>query len=320
MWRVWTLILLISTWVHADEAPGGDADKQTPPVKPAVAAGKKAAKKPAKKPAKKKVETFLLRYELARGKRFIGSNTVSFDIKHTVRTGNNKKEVSHESVERTERFRDHIKSSSSRGPVEIERQYQRLFTKVRNSERGRPDVDQNPLQGHTVIITERRRSRSIRATKGLAIPPFVRKTVGIEIDWRDVLPRERVQVGDAWEADAEAFARRLAPYLDSGSRARMIVRFESIEIRDGARCAKFYVDLTIDGMRDRQLFTKAQLAGDAIFDMSLKRFVMIDLAGSFIVRGAILGKGLPKIIQAEGKASYKSALREVRVSAAAPPK
>jgi len=315
MWRVWTSILVISTLVHADEAPRAGDGKEAPPGKPAVTTQPKAAKKP----AKKKVESFLLRYELARGKRFIGSNTVSFNVKHTVRTGN-KKEESEESVERTERFRDHIKSSSSRGPVEIERQYQRLFTKVRDSERGRPDVDQNPLQGRTVFITERRRSRSIRAEKGLPVPTFVRKTVGIEIDWRDVLPRERVQVGDVWEADAEAFARRLAPYLDSGTRVRMIVRFESIEIRDGARCAKFYVDMTIDGMRDRQLFTKAQLAGDAIFDMNLKRFVMIDLAGSFIVRGAILGKGLAKIIQAEGKASYKSTLREVQVSAAAPSK
>ena len=168
-----------------------------------------------------------------------------------------------------------------------------------------------------MTITERLRRRSVRAAKGLKIPSFVRKTIGIEIDWRDVLPREPVAVGDAWEADAEAFARRLAPYLDSGSHVRMIIRFESIVVRDGARCANFYVDLTIDGMRDRQLFTKAQMAGDALFDMDLKRFILIDLTGSFVVRGAILGEGAPRIIQSEGKSAFKSTLREVTVSASA---
>ena len=269
-----------------------------------------------KNAAPKKKKRYLLRYELAPGKRFIGSNTVTFELKHKVRSGN-KTEESRESVERTERFRDHIKASSTRGPLEIERQYQRLFTKVRTSARGRPDVDQNPLQGRTVTITERRRRRSVRAGKAVKIPSFVRKTIGIEIDWRDVLPREPVAVGDAWEADAEAFARRLAPYLDSGSRARMIIRFESIVVRDGARCANFYIDLRIDGMRDLRLFTKAQMAGDALFDMDLKRFILIDLSGSFVVRGAIVGEGAPRIIQSEGKASYKSTLREVKVAASA---
>jgi hypothetical protein len=71
-------------------------------------------------------------------------------------------------------------------------------------------------------------------------------------------------------------------------------------------------------MRDRELFTKAVMAGDAYFDLDLGRFVLIDIAGSFVVRGAIMGAGNPQIILSEGKVAYKSTLREEPVAAAAP--
>ena len=89
---------------------------------------------------------------------------------------------------------------------------------MRSSEKDRPDVDQSPLQGRTVLITEKHRNRRIKGDGTLTIPPIVRKSVGLEMDWRDILPRDPVQVGDVWEADAETIARRLAVYLESGSR------------------------------------------------------------------------------------------------------
>jgi len=268
-----------------------------------------------KAPKKKSAPRYMLRYAMREGARYIGSNSVSFKLKMSVRKGNTTTE-SHELVERTERFRDHVLSFSERGTLEMDRQYQRLFTKVRTSERDRPDIDQSPLQGSTVRITERRRRRSIRGEKGKVIPVFVRKTVGMEIDWRDVLPRDPVAVGDAWEADAEAITRRMAPYLDSGTRTRMLIRLEGIDVIDGRRIARLYIDWTIRGMRDKHLFTKAVLAGDARFDMDMQRFVMVDIAGSFVVRGAIIGNGAPEIIQSEGKVSLRSALREEPVAAA----
>ena len=113
-------------------------------------------------------------------------------------------------------------------------------------------------------------------------------------------------------------ARRLAVYLESGSRSRMIVTFEGIDKSEGRERAKFYIDWKIDGMRNRQLFTKIRMAGDVFFDLGMKRFTMVDLAGQFGVQGAIVTKGqAPEIIQAEGKVSYKSTLVEVPVAAAA---
>ena len=150
---------------------------------------------------------------------------------------------------------------------------------------------------------------------------FVRKTLGMEIDWRDVLPREPVYVGDRWEADAEAVARRIAPYLDSGSKSYMTIRFEGIDEEKGKRIARLYVDWRIEGMRDKQLYTKAVLAGDARFDLDMQRFVRIDIAGSFTINGAIITDGRVEAIQSEGKVSLKSSLREEArepVAAAAP--
>jgi len=273
-----------------------------------------SGKEPEPEPKKK---TYLLRHRLEPGARYIGSNTVAFDLKTVVRRGKVERE-SRESVERTERFRDHVKRAAERGPVEIERQYQKLFTKVRSSENDRPDVDQSPLQGRTVTITEKRRNRRIRGDGRVTIPPIVRKSVGLEMDWRDILPRDPVAEGDRWEADAEMIARRLAVYLESGSRSQMVVTFEGIDTAGGRERAKFYVDWRIEGMRDRQLFTKIVMAGDVFFDLEMQRFTLIDLAGQFGVQGAIIQSGRDaEIIEAEGKVSYKSTLTKVPVAASA---
>ena len=58
--------------------------------------------------SEKKVEqkkTYVLRHRLKQGARYVGSNSVSFDLKTKVRRGQVTEE-SRESVERTERFRD----------------------------------------------------------------------------------------------------------------------------------------------------------------------------------------------------------------------
>ncbi|MHC4450240.1 MAG: hypothetical protein ACYS0E_08905 [Planctomycetota bacterium] len=300
------LLLLLSQSLAQNSAPKpGEA-------KPAPEAEKK--KEPAEKEPVKKA--YVLRHRLKSGARYVGSNTVSFNLKTEVRRGQVKQE-STESVERTERFRDHVKRASERGPVEIERFYQKLFTKVRSTENERPDVDQSPLQGRTVTIVEKRRSRRIRGDGTMTIPPIVRKSVGLEMDWRDILPRDPVHIGDKWEADAEMIARRLAVYLESGSRSNMFVTFEGIDRSEGRERAKFYVDWKIDGMRNRQLFTKIRMAGDVFFDLEMQRFTFIDMAGQFAVQGAIVVAGrAPEIIKAEGKVSYKSTLREVPIAAA----
>lgn len=304
---VCVLLLLLS------QSPAQDAAPKPAEVKPAPEAGKQ--EEPAqKKPVKK---AYVLRHKLKSGARYQGSNTVAFKLKTEVRRGQVKQE-STESVERTERFRDHVTRASERGPVEIERMYLKLFTKVRSTENDRPDVDQSPLQGRTVTIVEKRRSRRIRGDGSVTIPPIVRKSVGLEMDWRDILPRDPVHIGDVWEADAEMIARRLAVYLESGSRSQMIVTFEGIDRSEGRERAKFYVDWKIDGMRNRQLFTKIRMAGDVFFDLELQRFTFIDISGQFGVQGAIVVTGrAPEIIKAEGKVSYKSTLSEVPIAAAA---
>ena len=92
MHRVWTLLLVLPLCVLAEDQPAESAPRPEAPKK--APAKKKAAAPKAKAPKKK--ERFTLRYELAPGKRFIGSNTVSFDLKHKVRRGN-KTEESRES-------------------------------------------------------------------------------------------------------------------------------------------------------------------------------------------------------------------------------
>jgi hypothetical protein len=291
-------------------------DTSTPVPEPAGKVAQEKAPAEAKKAKKAPPKSYLLRQVLHAGTTFVGSNTVAFDVK-TTKTRDGKVTKSREAVERTERFRDRVETASDRGPFKIERTYQKLFTKVRVSGKQRPDVDQSPLQGRKVTITERGRTRRVKCTEGLVVPPIVRKSVGVELDWRDILPREAVKVGDKWEADAERLARRIAVYLDSGTRSEMKVTFEGIDERGGRRCAKFYVDWKLDGMRNRQLFTQARLAGDVLFDLDLKRFVSVDLSGEFGIQGAIMGNGSHEIVKGEGSVVYKSTLREVPIVAAA---
>jgi len=321
MRSVWIAIFLMAAVGVAQEQAGEPATPtaKTDVPESTVAADAKAASK-AEAPAKpKKVarpKTYRLRQMLHAGTTFVGSNTVAFDLKTTVKR-NGKVTKTRESVERTERFRDHIKTASERGPLMIERMYQKLFTKVRVSGKDRPDVDQSPLQGRTVIISERARNRRVRSQDNMNIPTIVRKSIGVEMDWRDILPRDPVQVGDKWEADAERLAHRIAVYLDSGTRSIMKVTFESLDVRDGRRCAKLYVDWKIEGMRNRKLFTKVRFAGDVLFDLDMKRFVSVDLSGQFSVQGATISPGSTEIVKAEGSVVYKSTLRQVLVAAAA---
>jgi hypothetical protein len=138
----------------------------------------------------------------------------------------------------------------------------------------------------------------------------------MEIDWRDIFPDHPVSPGDAWDADAGALSRALSAYLNCGTRPSMRVRFEEIVEKNGTKHAKLYVDWTIEGMRDKNLFTKVSLAGDVLFDLSLQRVVAVDLTGTMIVRGAVIGNGAPRIVKGEGQVLLKSSLRTADIEAA----
>jgi hypothetical protein len=254
----------------------------------------------------------VLRMELRRGQRFLGSNTVAYSVTTNFRQSDKSWSTS-ESVQVTERFRDKILRTGSHGTLELEREYLLHYTKQRASKRERPHVEQSALQGEKVVIRERRRRREVKLEGAGAVDPIVRATVGIEIDWRDIFPDDAVGPGDTWKADATALSRRLAAYLDSGHRAKMDVRFE--EVVDGQ--AKLYVDWTLEGMRDRNLFTKVTLAGDVYFDLELKRVVHVDLAGNIVVRGAIIGERQPRIVKGEGQVSLKTTVKTAPIEASA---
>jgi len=256
--------------------------------------------------------THVLQMKLHRGQRFLGSNTVSYSVTTTFRQADKNWSTS-ESVQVTERFIDKILRSGTHGILELEREYLVHYTKQRASAQERPHVEQSALQGEKVILRERRRRREVKLDGAGAVDPIVRATAGIEIDWRDIFPDEAVTPGDVWKADATALSRRLAAYLNSGHRAKMQVRFE--EVIDGQ--AKLYVDWTLEGMRDRNLFTKVTLAGDVFFDFALQRVVRVDLAGNIVVRGAIIGEGQPRIVKGEGQVSLKTTIKVAPVEAAA---
>jgi len=242
------------------------------------------------------------------GERLTGTNAISYRIETIVRQGQTETKSS-ESVQRTERFVDVVARAGENGVIEINRTYLKQYTKARNSETDRPVTFQSPVQGRTVQIEEKRRRREV-SMQGQAVDNFVRRTVGIEIDWRDIFPDEPVAPGDAaWDADSGALARRLAAYLDCGTQSKMRVRYEEDTVRDGAKVAKLYVDWTIEGMRDKHLFTKVALAGDVYYDFALERVVSVDLAGTMIVRGAIVGDGPPRIVKGEGPVLYKGTLK-----------
>ena len=83
------------------------------------------------------------------------------------------------------------------------------------------------------------------------------------------------------------------------------------------KVAKLYVDWSIQGMRDRHLFTKVDLAGDVYFDLEMRRVTEVDLIGRMVVRGAIVDEGPPRIVKGEGAVTLKSQIRGASVEAAA---
>jgi hypothetical protein len=257
----------------------------------------------------------LLETQIRRGQRLTGSNTVSYTVTMNTRQGNHETEDT-ESVERTERFVDVVERSETHGVLEIERTYLKLYTKARNGDDARPDVYQSPLQGQKVELKERSHRRELKAAGNAAVEQLVRRTAGMEIDWRDIFPEDPVSPGDSWDADALALSRALGAYLNCGTRSTMRVRFEEVVDRGGSKQAKLYVDWTLEGMRDKHLYTKVTLAGDVYFDLSLQRVVDVDLVGSMIVRGAIIGNGAPQIIKGEGQVLVKSSLRTADIEAA----
>ena len=252
----------------------------------------------------------LLKFKIRAGARLTGSNTVSMDMTTSERTGDREKR-SFEFIQRTEKFVDEVKEAGELGVIKIERAYLTRYEKVRSEKLGRPEVIQSPLSGQTVIISEKGRRREVRSKDSSIIDAVSRRTIGMELDWRDILSDDPVAPGDAWTADSTALARRLAAHFDCGTRTKMDVRYEADVEHEGVMCARFYIDWTLEGMRDRNLFTKVVLSGDVYFDHEQGRFVTIDLTGRLLVRGAVItSKGAPRIIKGEGQVSLKSTLKK----------
>lgn len=253
------------------------------------------------------------------GDRYTGSNTVTLRMTTKVRQGDRESETE-EKMQRTERFLDRVVRAGEGGALEIERTYNMLYAKVTAPDTSRPEIFQNPLQGQTVTIRERRRRRDIKLDDSSGVIDVItRKTVGFELDWRDLFPDDPVAPGDTWEADAQALSQRLGAFLDAGNRGTMKVRFEEIEERKGRRLAKFYVDWTVKGMRDQHLFTKIVLAGDVVYDLDYHRVTEVDLIGNMIVTGAIMGGTTPRIIKGNGSLEVKCQIKPApAVEASAP--
>jgi hypothetical protein len=267
---------------------------------------------------KRAPERHVLRPRLLVGHRYTGSNTITYKVTTKVREGD-RETASTEEVTRTERFLDHVIRAGDNGVLEIEREYQKLYTKVRD-ENDRPVVQQNPLQGRTVQLIERSRRRDVKVRGGGTVDQVVKRTAGLELDWRDIFSNEPVAAGDAWDADSAALARRIAPYLNIGNRSKMRVRLEEFAREEGRELAKLYVDWEVEGMRDRHLFTKLTLSGDVYFDLDLGRVTHVDLVGKLIVRGAvILRGGGTRIVKGVGPVTLQSTVRETEVVASAVP-
>lgn len=255
---------------------------------------------------------------LRKGDRYTGSNTIRLQMKTLVRQGQRETETS-ESTQRTERFVDVVERASENGTLEIERTYNMLYQKVRLPDSPRPEIHQSPLQGRTVKIRERRRRRTVVLKGGGTIDVVTRKTAGFELDWRDIFPDDPVRPGDAWEADAQALGMRLAPYLDAGNRSKMKVRYEEIGEHEGRRVAKFYVDWEVTGMRDQHLYTKILLSGDVIYDLDYGRVTEVDLVGTMLVTGAIMGGTTPRIVKGNGTLEVRTQIHPAPAPQAAAP-
>ena len=290
------------------------APKAAPGEKPGAESANEAAESAAEEA--EPVEPVTLAAKLETGQRYTGSNVVIYELEMTVREGR-KSSKTKESVKRTERFVDRVLRAGSNGVIEIERSYLKLFSTVMNSSLERKIVQKSPLKGRVVKIKEQRRNRILALEGRGGIDSLVRRTAGIEIDWRDAMPDEPVRPGDEWTPDVSALTRRFAAYLNCGTRGKMRVRYEGdIDVK-GHRMAKLYVDWTIQGMRDRHLFTKVVVAGDVLFDREIQRVVDVDLSGSMIVRGAIILEEGSKIFKGEGPVSLRMQLRAPKVEASA---
>ncbi|MGQ0612416.1 MAG: hypothetical protein ACT4PV_01510 [Planctomycetaceae bacterium] len=258
-----------------------------------------------------------MRLRLKSGDRLSVTIVVSSEIAMTTRQGDRTTSTL-ESVQRTERFVDRLLQTGEGTGLRIARTYLKLFTKVKGVDDERPTIVQSPLTGRTVEITEEQRRRKVVAEAGVPFDEFLARTAGIEIDWRDIFPEAAVAPGDRWTADATALARRLDAYFGSGAHSHMRVRYERDVEYQGFRCAKLYVDWDLEGMRDRSLSTKMILAGDVYFDLDNERFVEIDLAGTQVIRGAILAPAPARIVKGEGPVSLRISVRPSAVDAAAP--
>jgi hypothetical protein len=258
----------------------------------------------------------VLRARFRPGDRVSVTTIVSYDLATTSTQGQRVTTVS-ESVQRTERFVDTYVESPENGALAVERTYTKLFTKLRSGDQERPTVVQSPLSGKSVRIEEQGRRRLVTVQGREAVDDLLRRTAGMEIDWRDILPDDPVGPGDAWDADATALAKRLDAYLATNQRGKMRVHFESIVRHQDVDCAKLYVEWELAGMRDRNLSTRVVLAGNAYFDLVAERFVEIDLAGTQVVRGAILANDPPRIVKGEGPVAIRVTIRPAPVQAAA---
>lgn len=258
----------------------------------------------------------LLALRLETGQRLSVSTSVSYEMKTTERTGEKQTE-STESVQRTEKFLDLVRSAGDAGELEVERTFLTLYTKVRNGADERPTVFRSPLSGRSVVITEQNRRRDVALQGRGSLDALTQRTAGVDIDWRDVLHDRPVGPGDAWEPDSSALGRRVASYFNCGtSRSAMRVRYEADEKHMDRACAHLYVEWEMEGMRDSHLFAKTSLAGDAWFDLELGRFIDIDLVGTVEVQGATVLKGGARIVRGEGPASFKSVVKPADLEAA----
>jgi len=259
---------------------------------------------------------YSLKTRLVLGDRYTCSNTVTYSVTTKVRQAE-RETSSSEEIQRTERFVDKVVRANEDGELELDRTYLKLYTKVRDSEAARPTVIQSPLRGRRVMVRESSRRRDVQLEGRGAIEPLLRRTIGVELDWRDIFPDDPVGPGDTWDGDANALARRVSGYLSSGHRSKMKVRYEENVVRDGAKQAKLYVDWTLEGMRDRNLFTKVVLAGDVFYDFARHRVVEVDLAGSIAIRGAIVNNGAPQIVKGEGPVTLSMLIKPAPIEAAA---
>ena len=267
--------------------------------------------------APEKAQKQVLEYRLEPGARTLGLNRVTYTVTMTERMGL-ETVTRTESVQRTERFLDQVMRAGVGGIVEIKRTYNMAQVKIKNDETKRKVLEWSPMNGRTVRILERARKREVKLEGRGVVDAFTRKTIGMELDWRDLFQDYPVGPGDVWDAETVALGRRMAVYLACGDKSRMRVRYEENVVRDGRKQAKLYVDWTLEGMRDRHLFAKAQLAGDVYFDFADQRIVEVDLGGSIRVNGTIMVNGTPKIIKGEGPLALESTVKPAPIEAAAP--